>query len=214
MVPPPPPPAPDPSNSDQAFTVRTLALQDEVNNLREKVKSTYLRLVGMSEQVLGGDAPTGAKLSLWHRNEMGSSYVLVGVLYALDGAPLYTKSDDTGDLNGREEFVIFDSRVIPGPHQLSVEYELRGHGYGIFQYLEGMRLRLRKSLSFNVEPGKVTRITGTVYEKGEITLEFKDKPDINFDETVAKEVVKPPADDDQGGAVPAVAPVGNAGSKK
>jgi len=206
-MPPAPGTAPAATNADQAFNARTLALQDSVNLLREQVKSTYLRLVAMSDSVLGSDAPSGAKLALWHRNEMGSSYVLVGAIYVLDGAPLYTKTDETGDLNGREEFVIFDSRVVPGPHELAVQYELRGHGYGVFQYLEGMRLVLRKSLTFNVEPGKLTRITGTVYEKGNITLEFKDKPDINFDETVTKEVAKAAAAaEEDTGAVPTVAP--------
>ncbi len=189
-------------------------LEDQVNELKEQVKSTYLRLVALSEQVLGSDALSGAKLALWHRNELGSSYVLVGTVYVLDGAPLYTKADETGDLNSREEFVVFDSRVVPGPHQLSVQYELRGHGYGIFQYLEGMHLTLRKTLSFVAEPGKLTKITGTVYEKGNITLEFKDKPDVNFDEVVTKEVPKAVADtDDQATTVPATAP-GDSGSRK
>jgi hypothetical protein len=199
---------------DQAFGARTLALQDQVNDLREQVKTTYLRLRALADQVLGSDAPTGAKLALWHRNELGSSYVLTGAIYVLDGAPLYTRADDTGDLNGREEFVVFDSRVVPGPHQLAVQYELRGHGYGIFQYLEGLHMTLRKSLSFQAEPGKLTKITGTVYEKGNITLDFKDKPDVNFDEAVTKEVPQAAPTEDQEGAVPAVAPGTGTGSRK
>ena len=192
-----------------------MALEDQVNDLREKVKSSYLRLMQMSQQVLGGDAPTGAKLELYHRNELGSSYVLVGVVYALDGAPLYTKGDDSGDLNGREDIVIFKSRVVPGPHQLTVQYELKGHGYGVFQYLEGMRMTLHKALTFTVEPGKLTKITGTVFEKGEITLEFKDKPDINFEEVVTKELPKPVAQgDDAAAAAPAAGQPGDPGSKK
>jgi hypothetical protein len=209
------PPDAQAATADQAFVDRTKALESDVNNLKVDVKNTYLRLVAMSEQILGGEGTSGAKLSLWHRNELGSSYLLVGAVYALDGAPLYTKSDDAGDLSGRDEFVIFESRVVPGPHQLAVQYDLRGHGYGIFQYLEGMHLTLRKSLSFNAEPGKVTKITGTVYERGEITLQFKDKPDVNFDETVTKETVKQAAEtEEQGGAVPAVAPGSSDGARK
>jgi hypothetical protein len=191
-----PPPAPAPAApaeiADKSFNARTAALEDAVNDLSQKVQGTKFVLLQLSERILGtGMTSSGAKLAVWHRNELGSSYVITGIVYVLDGAPIYTKVDETGDLSSREEFVLFDSRVVPGPHQLAVQYDLRGHGYGVFSYLEELRLTLRKSLSFNIEPGKVTRIAGSAFEKGQITLEFKDRPDVNFEETVTKEVVRP-----------------------
>jgi hypothetical protein len=188
------------ANPEEGFTSRTAALEEQVNNLNQMVQATKFRLLAMGEDILGsGMTSSGAKLAVWHRNELGSSYVITGIVYVLDGTPIYTKVDESGALGTRDEFVILDSRVLPGPHQLAVQYDLRGHGFGIFSYLEELRLTLRKSLSFNVEPGKVTRITGAAFEKGPITLEFKDRPDINFEQTVTKEVLKPSAENSETG---------------
>lgn len=221
---PPPPPAvtaePKPVGADKAatvqtvaneegFTARTAALEDQVNSLNQMVQGTKFRLMSLAEQILGsGMTSSGAKLAVWHRNELGSSYVITGIVYVLDGTPIYTKVDDTGALGTRDEFVLFDSRVVPGPHQLAVQYDLRGHGFGVFSYLEELKLTLRKSLSFNVEPGKVTRITGSAFEKGNITVEFKDRPDINFEQTVTKEVLKPKAESSESGTEAESKPVG------
>lgn len=180
--------------ADEAFDLKTKALEEKVNDLKEKIYRTKYRLAALAETVLGGVVNSGAKLALWHRNELGSSYVLVSAAYTLDGAPLYTKVDETGDLNEREEFIVFDQRIIPGQHQISVQYELRGHGYGIFSYLEGMRVKLRTSHTFNVEPGKITKLTSLVHEKSGLTLEFEDKPSVRFEMNVTKDIV-PLADD-------------------
>lgn len=174
--------------ADEAFDLKTKALEEKVNDLKEKIYRTKYRLTTLAETVLGGVVNSGAKLALWHRNELGSSYVLVSAAYTLDGAPLYTKVDETGDLNEREEFIVFDQRIVPGQHQISVQYELRGHGYGIFSYLEGMRVKLRTSHTFNVEPGKITKLTSLVHEKSGLTLEFEDKPSVKFEMNVIKDI--------------------------
>lgn len=180
--------------ADEAFDLKTKALEEKVNDLKEKIFRTKYRLTTLAETVLGGVVNSGAKLALWHRNELGSSYVLVSAAYTLDGAPLYTKVDESGDLNDREEFIVFDQRILPGQHQISVQYELRGHGYGVFSYLEGMRVKLRTSHTFNVEPGKVTKLTSLVHEKSGLTLEFEDKPSVRFEMNVSKDIA--PLSDD------------------
>jgi len=221
---PPPAPAPPPAapaapapaaaevgTADEAFDLKTKALEEQVNDLKEKIFRTKARLLSLSEAIIGNGVLSGAKLALYHRNELGSSYVLVSAAYTLDGAPLYTKVDETGDLNEREEFVFFDQRIVPGQHQMSVQYELRGHGYGIFAYLEGMRVKLRASYSFQVEPGKATTVKAIVFERDGITLEFKDKPNVRFEQNVQKDLGKPAdaaagAAAPAGGAAPAAAP--------
>lgn len=187
-------PASEAGTAEEAFELKTKALEEQVNDLKEKIYRTKYRLQTLAESVLEGSINTGAKLALWHRNELGSSYVLTSAAYTLDGAPLYTKVDETGDLNEREEFVVFDQRIVPGQHQIAVQYQLRGHGYGIFAYLEGMRLKLTSAYSFNVEPGKITKVTSILREKEGITLQFDQKPDIRFEMSVQKDVGKPAED--------------------
>jgi hypothetical protein len=137
--------------------------------------------------VIGGDITTGSKAVLVHRNEMGSSFYLESVAYALDGAPIYNKVDVDGDLEKREEFEIFNGRIVPGNHQIAVQLTYRGHGHGLFTYLEGYKFKVQSSYTFSADPGKVNTIKVVGFEKGGFTAELKDRPAIRYDVDVQKE---------------------------
>ncbi len=185
--------------------LKVSSLEEKVSDLKEKIFRTKARLMSLQEMVIGGDITTGAKAILLHRNEMGSSFYLESVAYALDGAPIYTKSDVDGDLEKREEFEIFNGRVAPGNHQVSVQLVYRGHGYGLFSYLEGYKFRVQSSNAFTAEPGKVTTIKVVGYEKGGITAELKDRPAVRYDVDVQREGGQPQ---------PAAAEKGASGAKE
>ncbi|HYV47041.1 MAG TPA: dihydrolipoamide acetyltransferase [Myxococcaceae bacterium] len=202
-------PAPQkPLTADEAFNARVKTLEEQVVDLKEKIFRTKARLLLLQETVLGGDLSSGARAVLFHRNEMGSSFVLESVAYALDGAPIFTKVDVNGDLDKREEFEIFNGRIVPGQHQIAVRLVYRGHGYGIFSYLEGYKFKVQSSYTFNAEAAKVTTVKIVGYEKGGITADLKDRPAVRYDVEVAKDAaMKPqdatPAAPDQKGAAPA-----------
>ncbi len=188
------PAAPRPAGSDKpALTadeqneLKVRTLEERVSDLKEKIFRTKARLMNLQEMVIGGDITTGSKAVLLHRNEMGSSFYLESVAYALDGAPVYTKVDVDGDLEKREEFEIFNGRVVPGNHQVSVQLVYRGHGFGLFSYLEGYKFKVQSSYTFNAEPGKVNTIKVVGFEKGGLTAELKDRPAIRYDVDVQKE---------------------------
>jgi hypothetical protein len=169
------------------------ALEERVSDLKEKIFRTKARLQSLQEMVIGGDITTGAKAVLVHRNEMGSSFYLESASYALDGAPIFTKVDVDGDLEKREEFEIFNGRVSPGEHQISVQLVYRGHGYGIFSYLEGYKFRVQSSNTFTAEAGKVISMRVVGFEKGGITAELKDRPAVRYDIDVRREEGGPAA---------------------
>jgi hypothetical protein len=173
--------------ADEAFTTRVKTLEEQVVDLKEKIFRTKARLLLLQETVLGGDLSSGARAVIFHRNEMGAQFILESVAYALDGAPVYTKVDANGDLDKREEFEIFNGRIVPGNHQIAVRMVYRGHGYGIFSYLEGYKFKLQSNQTFNSEAGKVTTVKVVGYEKGGITADIKDKPAIRYDITSAKD---------------------------
>lgn len=173
--------------ADEAFTTRVKTLEEQVVDLKEKIFRTKARLLLLQETVLGGDLSSGARAVIFHRNEMGSQFILESVAYALDGAPLFTKVDAQGDLDKREEFEIFNGRIVPGNHQIAVRMVYRGHGYGIFSYLEGYKFKLQSNQTFNAEAGKVTTVKVVGFEKGGITADIKDKPAIRYDITSAKD---------------------------
>jgi hypothetical protein len=176
-----------PQTADEAFTTRVKTLQEQVIDLKEKIFRTKARLLLLQETVLGGDLSQGARAVLYHRNEMGSSFVLESVAYALDGAPIFTKVDNSGDLDKSPELEIFNGRIVPGQHQIAVHMVYRGHGYGLFSYLEGYKFKLGTSYTFNAEAGKVTTVKIVGFEKGGLTTDLKDKPGIRFETEVSKD---------------------------
>jgi len=213
MPPPPPPPAATappasssaaaapavadgakPVTADEANELKVRALEERVSDLKEKIFRTKARLMNLQEMVIGGDITTGSKAVLVHRNEMGSSFYLESVSYALDGAPIYSKVDVEGDLEKRAEFEIFNGRIVPGNHQIAVQLTYRGHGYGLFSYLQGYKFKVQSSYTFNAEPGKVNTIRIVGFEKGGLTAELKDRPAIRYDLAVVRDESKRAAD--------------------
>ncbi len=176
-----------PAGADDQNELKARTLEERVSDLKEKIFRTKARLMNLQEMVIGGDITTGSKAVLVHRNEMGSSFYLESVAYALDGAPIYTKVDVDGDLEKREEFEIFNGRIVPGNHQVSVQLVYRGHGYGLFSYLEGYKFKVQSAYTFNAEPGKVNTIKVVGFEKGGFTAELKDRPAVRYDVDVQRE---------------------------
>jgi hypothetical protein len=173
--------------AEEKNEVQVRTLEERVSDLKEKIFRTKARLLNLQEMVIGGDITTGSKAVLVHRNEMGSSFYLESVAYALDGAPIYTKVDVEGDLEKRDEFEIFNGRIVPGNHQVSVQMLYRGHGFGVFSYLDGYKFKVQSSYTFNAEPGKVNTIKVVGFEKGGLTAELKDRPAVRYDVEVERE---------------------------
>ncbi len=186
-VAPSPAPASAGRTAEEQLDLKVKTLEERVNDLKEKIFRTKARLLNLQEMVIGGDITSGAKAVLFHRNEMGSSFVLESVAYALDGAPIYSKVDVEGDLDKRQEFEIFNGRIVPGNHQIGVKLIYRGHGYGLFSYLEGYRFKIQSAYTFNAEAGKVSVIKVVGMEKGGITAELKDRPAVRYDVDVRKD---------------------------
>jgi hypothetical protein len=193
IVPAPPPAdakAPDtgaPSTANDAFNTRVKTLEEQVVDLKEKIYRTKARLLLLQETVLGGDLSSGARAVISSKNDMGGTFALESVAYALDGAPIFTKVDKNGDLANRKELEIFNGRIVPGQHQIAVRLIYKGRGYGVFSYLEGYKFTVTSSYTFNAEPGKVTNVKVVGYEKGGLTTDLKDRPAVRYDVEVTKD---------------------------
>jgi hypothetical protein len=186
-APPAEPSASPAQTAEEQNDLKVRTLEERVSDLKEKVFRTKARLMNLQEMVIGGDITTGAKAVIIHRNEMGSSFYLESVAYALDGAPIYTKADLDGDLDKREEFEVFNGRIVPGNHQLAVQMVFRGHGYGLFSYLKDYKFSTQSAYTIDAEPGKVIMLKVVGYEKGGLTAELKDRPNIRYEQEVQKE---------------------------
>jgi hypothetical protein len=176
-----------PSSGDEQVDLKIKGLEEQVNDLKEKIFRTKSRLLLLQESVLGGDISSSAKSVLYHTNEMGSSFVLESATYTLDGAPIFSKVDNGGDLADKPSFEIFNGLIVPGNHQITVRLVYRGHGYGLFTYLEGYKFKVQSSYTFNAEPGRLTVVKVVGFEKGGLTTELKDRPAVRYDVEVSKE---------------------------
>ena len=180
------PPAAAPATGDDAesYAVRLRDLEQRINELKEQIFRSKARLSLLAETVLS-HVIAGAKAVLIHRNEMGSSFKLVKAVFTLDGAPIFNKVDEEGNLGDQEERVIFDGSIVPGEHNLSVNLEYRGHGYGIFSYLKGYRFKVRSSHAFTSAEGKTITVRVVGYERGDPTTPLEDRPSIRYNERVS-----------------------------
>ncbi len=182
----------EPGAGSDDSTIRMRGLEERVNNLKEKIFRSKARLMLLRETVLNG-AIAGAKAVIVHRNEMGAAFVLESVSYALDGAPIFNKADNEGDLNDELEIELFNGSIVPGNHNLSVNMTYRGSGFGVFSYLSGYTFRIKSSYAFTAEEGKITTVKVVGYEKGGITTDLQDRPAVRYDVEVQRDESQGPS---------------------
>ena len=174
------PPQTSASSDGGAYTVRLKSLERNVDELKEQVFRVKARLNLLKETVLHG-VIAGSRAVIMHRNEMGAMYTPIRLVYALDGAEIFAKSDDSGKLAEAREFEIFNGSIVPGNHTLSVLMVYQGNSFGVFSYLKGYKFNVRASHTFTAAEGKLTQLKVVGFEKGNpITTDPKDRPAIDF----------------------------------
>lgn len=184
------------------YAVRLRDLEQRINELKEQIFRSKARLSLLAETVLQG-VVAGAQTAIVHENKMSASYKLVKAVYALDGAPIFNRSDEEGGLGERPEFDVYNGSIVPGEHTLTVNLEYRGHGYGIFSYLKGYRFKVRSSHTFTAPEGKAVSLRVVAYEKGGPTAPLEERPAVRYQERVLETAA--PAAEPQAGVSGAAA---------
>src|SRR5262252_2932565 len=185
------PPISDPATQDPAANnVRLHDLERKVDELKEQIFRSKARLNLLKETVLGG-VIAGSRSLIKHHNAMGSAFKLVKVVYAIDGAQVFAKSDDSGRLDELKDFEIFNGSIVPGSHTISVLLEYQGNGYGVFSYLKGYHFKVHSSHTFTAQEGKLTEVTVNAYEKGNVTTALQDRPALDFKVNVLSDRAQP-----------------------
>ena len=162
-----------------ASAVRLKALERNVNDLKDQVFRTRARLNLLKETVLGG-VIGASRCVIKHKNEMGSTFRLIKVVYSLDGVQIMNKVDDTGRLADMGEFDVYNGAIQPGNHTLTVQLTYQGSGFGVFSYLKGYKFRASSSHTFVAADSKATVVTVVGYEKGGMTTNMEEKPAVEF----------------------------------
>jgi hypothetical protein len=171
-------PAPMPGGGE-GYSVQLKQLEQRVSELKEQIFRSKARLNLLKETVLHG-VIAGSRAMIVFKNEMGSAFKLVRVVFALDGVQIKSLADDTGKLNDAEKFEIFNGAIVPGPHTVMVMLVYRGSGFGVFNYFKGYKFTVRSSHTFTAGEGKLTEITVRGFEKGNITTPLAERPAVDF----------------------------------
>lgn len=169
--------------SSDLYGDRLDGLESEVNALKDRIFRSKARLAVLRDTVMNGVA-AGSRVVLAHRNLMSVGFRLTRIVYSLDGAQIFARTDDTGALDAEDELLVFDGVLPPGPHELRVELTYQGQGYGVFSYLRGYTFKSPANHSFVVGEQGQLKLVSKGYERGNFTTEMKDRPAVEF-QTVA-----------------------------
>jgi hypothetical protein len=175
-----------PVSSEEAARARLATDQrlreigNQVDSLKEETFATKSRLLLLRESVLRRSV-AGSKLVVVHKNEMGSEYELVQVLYALDREPKYSKLDYTGSLDSSERVVVVDESVVPGSHILLSHMVFKGRPWGIFRYMDGYTFTIESSFAFTAEEGKAHLVLVRAYEGGGFFTPIEERPTVRYE---------------------------------
>lgn len=168
-----------PTMDGATYQVRLRDLEQRIDELKEQIRRSHTRLSLLSETILSGGTG-GARAEITFINDMSSAFRMTQALFVLDGAVQYNKQDETGLLSGQKEIPIFSGSIPPGDHTLQVLVKLRGHGYGVFSYLQGYRFEIRSSHSFTVTEGKTIELKAIAFEKGDVTTPIEQRPAVRY----------------------------------
>lgn len=168
----------DEEQEEQGYNIKLRNLEEKINSLKDKIFRSKQRLAILQETVLSGSI-AGARATIIHKNEVGRAFKLVSVIYYLDEAPVFKKIDKPEDLE-KDEIVVFDGSVVPGPHHLSVYFVYKGQGYKIFSYMKGYTFKMKAGHSFNVDEGNLMEITVTPKDKGS-SMKVDNRLMVSFD---------------------------------
>jgi hypothetical protein len=171
-------PAVDPTTvkpEEMPTAVRMRRLEQKTQALKERAWQLKARVQMLKEQMIGGGV--GSQALIAHANDMGSSFRLTKLIYSLDGTQVFVRTDETGDnLYKTKSFDIFAGPIAPGNHNLAAVATYRGHGYGVFEYLNKYTFTAPANTTFVAGEGKISKIDCRGYEKGGPTTPLEKRP--------------------------------------
>jgi hypothetical protein len=170
------------------YAVRLRDLEEKIDELKEQIRRSHTRLSLLSDTILSGGG-AGSRAAIRFTNELSSAFRVTRVLFVLDGAVQYNKTDQSGALSEQPEIPIFNGSIPPGDHTLQVLINLQGNGYGVFSYLRGYKFEVRSSHSFTAVEGKTINLQAVAYEKGGVTTPLEERPAIRYVEKVVSGLV-------------------------
>jgi hypothetical protein len=150
---------------DMPTDVRMRRLEQKTQALKERAWQLKARVQMLKEQLLGGGV--GAQALITHSNDMGAAFRLTKLVYSLDGTDVFVRTDESAEnLFKTKAFDIFSGPISPGNHNLAAVAVYKGHGYGVFEYLDKFTFTAKGSNAFIAGEGKIAKVECRGFEKG------------------------------------------------
>ncbi len=179
--------APSASAADEAsagnsaeYNQQLLTIEEQVHSLKEDVFRAKATLQLLKEIVVQGSA-AGSRASIWHINNLGRAYSIESVAYYVDGQSKFSKVDSAGGLDASREFKVFEGALPPGNHNLTVNLQLRGSGYGVFNYVQNYTFNVQSGTVFVAEEGKSCSVRVIADERKGVGKSFTERPLVRFE---------------------------------
>jgi hypothetical protein len=163
---------------DMPTSVRQRRLEQGTQALKERAWQLKARVQMLKEQLLGGGV--GAQAVITHSSDMGSAFRLIKLTYTLDGTSVFVRTDETAEnLYKSKNFDVFTGPIAPGNHNLAAVAIYRGHGYGVFEYLQKYTFTAKGASPFVAGEGKIAKVDCRGYEKGGPTVPLEKRAAID-----------------------------------
>ena len=111
-------------------------------------------------------------------NERGNSFQLRAVAMYIDDQPFATRVDHNDDLAKASELPLGVAALRAGEHNIAVEAEYQGNGYGVFAYLKKYRFKAKLAYRLELPDARPRRIRCVGYEQGGPTTPLEERPQI------------------------------------
>jgi len=83
--------------------------------------------------------------------------------------------------------MVFEGEIGPGEHNLAVELELRGNGFGLFNYVNKYVFTVRNTISFSSQEGQNCAVRVIAESRSAFKYSFEERPNILF-QTICSEM--------------------------
>ena len=127
-------------------------------------------------ETIASDPSSPARIDVTFVDRLSPSFRLEDVVLLADGALVAERS--TGDEpNAPREIPLAFFGVAPGWHRLSLRARYRGHGYGVFSYLNRYVFDVRKELDVYGYGARTLVVKCTAAEHPDVA--FEDRPHVD-----------------------------------
>jgi hypothetical protein len=159
------------------------SLDERLEDLADQIRKSQARITRLGEALFSGGGAS-ARTTVKLQNQLSRSFAVTRVLVLLDGAVLVNKFDRGGDLAEELEIPIYDGLVQPGDHTVQILVDMQGNGSRGFPYFRAFKYEVRSTHSFTVVDDKTLKLDVVVYDKGNATTPFEERPAVRYGEAV------------------------------